>query len=186
MAFKECGGAAGGDDRKAMIYKHLGGFDQHGGVLSASLIEKNTFPPLGRSVPAPICALRKASGKERSQPMTSPVERISGPRMVSTPGKRAKGRHRLFHRKPGHVGIGPASSGRRSDSVPGAWHRRDSLRRSGKFDIGSPAIRRAAMEAMAESVALATKGTVREARGLTSIRKISSSLMANCTFIRPT
>jgi hypothetical protein len=29
---------------------------------------------------------------------------------------------------------------------------------------------RAAMEAMAESVALATKGTVREARGFTSIR----------------
>ena len=37
-----------------------------------------------------------------------------------------------------------------------------------KFDIGSPAIRRAAIEAMALSVALATKGTVRLARGFTS------------------
>ena len=40
----------------------------------------------------------------------------------------------------------------------------------GKALSGSPAMRRAAMEAMAESVALATKGTVREARGLTSMR----------------
>ena len=42
------------------------------------------------------------------------------------------------------------------------------------------------MDAMALSVALATKGTVREARGLTSSTKISPFLIANCTFIRPT
>ncbi len=34
---------------------------------------------------------------------------------------------------------------------------------------------RAAMDAIAESVALATNGTVREARGFTSMRKISST-----------
>jgi hypothetical protein len=44
------------------------------------------------------------------------------------------------------------------------------LARLGKFDSFSPAMSRAAMEAMALSVALATKGTVREARGLTSMR----------------
>ena len=42
------------------------------------------------------------------------------------------------------------------------------------------------MAAIALSVALATKGTVREARGLTSSTKITPSLIANCTFIRPT
>jgi hypothetical protein len=48
-------------------------------------------PPSGRIDPAPICAFRNARGKVASQPMTSPVERISGPSSVSTPGKRAKG-----------------------------------------------------------------------------------------------
>ncbi len=40
----------------------------------------------------------------------------------------------------------------------------------GNDDSFSPAMTRAAMEAMALSVALATNGTVRDARGLTSIR----------------
>ena len=34
-------------------------------------------------------------------------------------------------------------------------------------------------------IALLTKGTVRDARGLTSIKNNSPSLMAYCTFIKP-
>ncbi len=104
----------------------------------------------------------------RSQPITSPVERISGPSSVSTPGKRAKGITASFTENQGvrksdrligsESGIGTSSG---TALCGGA---------GGKAESFSPAIRRAAIEAMAESVALATKGTVREARGLTSIR----------------
>ena len=59
--------------------------------MSPSLTETKRVPEVGSAVPAPIWALRKARGKVRSQPMTSPVERISGPSRVSTPGKRLKG-----------------------------------------------------------------------------------------------
>ena len=44
----------------------------------------------------------------------------------------------------------------------------------------------AAIFASGTPIALLTKGTVREARGLTSRTKTSSSLTAYCTFIRPT
>jgi hypothetical protein len=131
-------------------------------------MEMKTVPASGRCVPAPSCALRKAPGKVRSQPMTSPVERISGPSSVSTPGKRAKGRTASFTENqgwrksasdigsPGMMGV---------SSSTGAC-----FSATGKSESFSPAMSRAAMEAMALSVALATKGTVREARGFTSIR----------------
>jgi hypothetical protein len=75
--------------------------------------------------------LRKARGKVRSQPMTSPVERISGPSSVSTPGKRAKGstasftenhgwrksaRHRVAGDDRGVVIAGAASATGKSES----------------------------------------------------------------------
>ena len=44
---------------------------------------------------------------------------------------------------------------------------------------------RAAILAIGAPMVLATNGTVREARGLTSSTKIVPSLMAYCTFIRP-
>ena len=50
-----------------------------------------TWPSSGRRVPAASCALAKAMPKLSPIPMTSPVERISGPSTVSTPGKRLKG-----------------------------------------------------------------------------------------------
>ena len=52
--------------------------------LSVSAMEMNTVPEVGMSVDAPSCDLAKAVGKSRSMPITSPVERISGPRTVST------------------------------------------------------------------------------------------------------
>lgn len=65
--------------------------------LSVSAIEMKTVPEVGISVEAPSCDLAKAVGKSRSMPMTSPVERISGPSTVSTISppavrKRLKGR----------------------------------------------------------------------------------------------
>ena len=45
----------------------------------------------GSRVPAAIWLLAKARPKVASTPITSPVERISGPSSVSTPGKRSKG-----------------------------------------------------------------------------------------------
>ena len=49
-----------------------------------------------------------------------------------------------------------------------------------------PVIRRAAILASGTPVALETYGTVREARGFTSITNTLSRWMAYCTFIRPT
>ena len=48
-------------------------------------------PPAGSGLPAAVWLLAKASPKLASMPITSPVERISGPRTVSTSGKRLKG-----------------------------------------------------------------------------------------------
>ena len=47
-----------------------------------------------------------------------------------------------------------------------------------------PTMQRAATRASGVPVALATNGTVRDARGLTSSTKISSWRTANCTFIK--
>jgi hypothetical protein len=49
----------------------------------------------------------------------------------------------------------------------------------------SPAATRAATLANGTPVALATNGTVRDARGLTSSTYRSSPISANCTFMRP-
>ena len=65
-------------------------------VLSLSRTETNTVPLRGTRVPPPSWLLAKAIAKERSMPMTSPVERISGPSTVSTPGKRANGNTNSF------------------------------------------------------------------------------------------
>ena len=61
-------------------------------ALSGSLTDTNTTPSTGTLLPAPSCDLAKARPKSESSPMTSPVEFISGPRMMSTPGKRANGK----------------------------------------------------------------------------------------------
>ena len=77
--------------------------------------------------------------------MTSPVERISGPSTVSTPGKRAKGKTASLTPTCFGLALGRA-----------------------KADSFSPAMTRAAIFAMGAPITLATKGTVRDARGLTS------------------
>ena len=77
--------------------------------------------------------------------MTSPVERISGPSSTSTPGKRLKGKTASF-------------------TATCASFFCFSL----KLARLSPAMTRAAILATGMPMTLATKGTVREARGFTS------------------
>ena len=60
--------------------------------LSLSLIDTNTVPSSGNFSPAPNSALAKARPKSLSIPITSPVERISGPKMVSVPGNLLNGK----------------------------------------------------------------------------------------------
>ena len=50
-----------------------------------------TCPWSGRRVPAANWALANAMPKLSPTPITSPVERISGPSTMSTPGNRLKG-----------------------------------------------------------------------------------------------
>ena len=79
-------------------------------------------------------------------PITSPVERISGPRITSTPGNRAKGKTDSFTEKNPASGISSTTS-----SVSDA-----------------PIITFAATRAHDWPLAFETNGTVREARGFTS------------------
>jgi hypothetical protein len=83
---------------------------------------------------------------ERYEPMTSPVERISGRAAVDA-GEAREREHGFLHR----------------DVLAGDRACAEVEARS-----FSPAMTLAAMAAIGRPMALATKGTVREARGLTS------------------
>ncbi len=60
-------------------------------ALSESVTVMNTVPARGSGAPAAACALANAVGKSRAMPITSPVERISGPSSESAPSKRSNG-----------------------------------------------------------------------------------------------
>lgn len=94
------------------------------------------------------CVLSNAQGKFSAMPMTSPVDFISGPRMVSAPGNRPKGM---------------------TASLTLKWSRRRSSLGKCRSAILSPAIMRAAAWAKGTPVAFEANGTVRLARGLASI-----------------
>ncbi len=53
-------------------------------ALSESRTEMKALPGAGAPMPAASCARAKAAPKLRPTPITSPVERISGPRIGST------------------------------------------------------------------------------------------------------
>ncbi|MCY1534978.1 hypothetical protein D9M68_703640 [compost metagenome] len=72
-------------------------------ALSLFFTEMKTLPDLGRCVPAPSCDFTKASPKVLPTPITSPVDFISGPRMVSTPGNLTNGNTASFTLKYGGV-----------------------------------------------------------------------------------
>ena len=84
--------------------------------LSRLATDTNTVPCVGSPLIAPSCALANARPKSVSMPMTSPVERISGPSRLSTTSpslvrNRLNGQHRLLdrhrrvHRHPAAVGV---------------------------------------------------------------------------------
>jgi hypothetical protein len=52
----------------------------------------NTFPEMGKGLLAANWLLANANPKVASDPMTSPVDRISGPRRMSIPGNRLNGK----------------------------------------------------------------------------------------------
>ena len=105
---------------------------------------------------AASCDLAKAVPNESSMPMTSPVDRISGPSTVSTPWKRPKGSTASLTEMAAPCGIVPPSP--LAGSIP--WARRSAM--------VCPTITRAAALATGTAVALDTNGTVRDARGLAS------------------
>jgi hypothetical protein len=95
-------------------------------------------------------ALEHGLAEGAAAPMTSPVERISGPRMGSTPGNLLNGNTASLTLKYG--GTTSVGASRRALRGFSDW----------------PAMQRAAILASGWPVALLTKGTVRDARGLTS------------------
>ena len=75
--------------------------------LSPFLTVMNTRPSVGKRVPAPIWLFTKASPKVLPTPMTSPVDFISGPKMVSTPGNFTNGKTASLTLKYGGVTSAP-------------------------------------------------------------------------------
>ena len=135
--------------------------------LSPSFSDKNTVPDVGNTVPAAVCDFTNARPNERSIPMTSPVERISGPSAVSTSGKRLKGNTASFTDT-----WPPVTGGVRSPSTRNSSSVAPNITRLATFANGTP-------------VALATNGTVRDARGFASMTYTVVPNTANCTLIRP-
>ena len=114
--------------------------------LSRSRRLTNALPPCGRELSTLIWDLANALGNDVSRPMASPVDFISGPRTVSTPGNLMNGSTASL----------TALCGVATSSV-----------KPSSFRV-LPAMTRAASLASGTPVALLTNGMVREARGLTS------------------
>ena len=129
--------------------------------LSWSLTETNTTPSTGTLLPAPSCDLAKARPKSMSRPMTSPVERISGPSTESTICPSFV-RNRLKGSTASLTETGE-SSGTREPSEAGS---RPSVFSS---SIVVPVMMRAAAFASEMPRAFETNGTVRLARGFASM-----------------
>mmetsp|Transcript_12475 Transcript_12475/g.41084 ORF Transcript_12475/g.41084 Transcript_12475/m.41084 type:complete len:358 (-) Transcript_12475:2033-3106(-) len=132
--------------------------------LSVSRTLTRTRPLVGIFWPAAICALAYAPSNVASMPITSPVERISGPRSVSAPGNLSNGSTASLTATCGSVtsSVNPICSS--------VW----------------PTIASDAYLASGWPIALDTKGTVRLARGLASMMYTSSSRTAYWMLRRPT
>src|SRR5947209_12343123 len=105
----------------------------------------------GSGVPALNCAFANASPKFAPTPITSPVERISGPSAGSTPGNFANGN------------TGDFTKDCETGSTPSIKPPVISRQSSSLF----PSMRLTAILGSETPVALLTYGTVRDARGLT-------------------
>ena len=129
--------------------------------LSRLATETKIRPEVGSPHRAPIWVLANAGPKVSAMPMTSPVERISGPSTESTTRpsavrNRLNGRIASLTETGASMGSSPPSP--RAGSMPSAR----------SCAIVAPSMIREAALASGTPVALATNGTVREARGLAS------------------
>ena len=115
-------------------------------ALSWLLTLMNAVPLCGSCWPAPICAFANADPNVSAPPMTSPVDFISGPSSVSTPGKRTNGNTGVFTKNPDTS---------RSSVSPCSASVRPIISLAATFASGTP-------------VAFERYGTVRDARGFTS------------------
>ena len=129
--------------------------------LSRLAIDTKTLPSVGSGPKAPACALAKAVPKPASMPITSPVERISGPSTVSTL-RPSTVRNRL-----NGITASLTATGAEDGSVPPSPSAGSSPSARSAAML-APSITRAAALASGTAVALDTNGTVREARGLAS------------------
>src|SRR6478672_6020094 len=121
-------------------------------ALSLSVTVMKAVPVSGSAAPAAACAFAKAAGKSRATPMTSPVERISGPSTASEPSKRSNGR---------------------TASLTDTWSERIGSAGRSRSARRSPSMIRHATLASGIPIAFETNGTVRDARGLASMTKSS-------------
>ena len=116
-------------------------------ALSRSFMEMNTVPDRGRRWLAPRAALAKALPKSTSIPITSPVERISGPSRASVPANLSKG---------STASLTAMCLGITSSVKPSSARVLPDMTRTASLARGWP-------------IAFETKGTVLEARGLASM-----------------
>ena len=129
--------------------------------LSRLAMLTKTVPFTGRDPYAAACDLANAAPNVSSIPITSPVDFISGPSSESTCAPSA-----LRNRWNGSTASFTATGASAGSSPPSPmWGSRPSTRSSAM--VVPMAIRAAAL-ASGTAVALDTKGTVREARGLAS------------------
>ena len=85
--------AAGSHDVEAFVCQPLPRHRDDGRlILQRRTGEINTVPEVGSLFPAAIWLLAYAAAKLLSMPITSPVDRISGPRITSTPGNLLNGK----------------------------------------------------------------------------------------------
>ena len=122
--------------------------------------------------PAATIAFASAMPGSPSIPITSPVDFISGPSTVSTPGNRPNGRTAAFTRRVREVPVVVRIGGQHA---VGARARR----------AYRPVSTSVAIRASDTPITFETNGTVREARGFASSTQIRSSFTASCRFSRP-
>ncbi len=146
--------------------------------LSRLATDTNARPFTGSEPYTAAWDLAYAVPKTASIPITSPVERISGPSTVSTPFPLGS-RNRPNGSTASFTAIG-ASSGSPPPS-PSAWST-PCARRSAMV---LPSMIRAAALASGTAVAFETNGTVRDARGFASRTYSTPAASAYCTFSRP-
>src|SRR5215472_17572238 len=146
--------------------------------LSTLATDTNARPLTGSVPYAAAWDFAYAVPKESSIPMTSPVDRISGPSTVSTP-RPCSSRNLLNGSTTSLTAIGACGG-----SVPPSPEAGSSPSARNCATV-APSMIRAAALAIGTAVALDTNGTVREARGLASSTYSTPAASAYWMLSRP-